>query len=286
MPHTASRDELIAGGLYWMRSHVAGEWEVLPTGTFYEAGYAELEVTGFTVHVVVFLAAGAGGAMVGAVGAVAAMIFGGLIDLRRLQSKTNPPQSCAASGASATAQPEKPDFNVLNDSVVAIGVRKDGVVRERQEGSGFYMKENGILITCCHVIDYIDKYAPNPATRVYLVGVGSPIKWTYEADVVRKSSRPGTIPQHDDDPMLDLAILRITRRLDGVAIPPNSFRPLDRAYLDTVAVGQDVWVMGYGQQESDLTTMTNTMPGAISGKHSNWLRTTAEMLLGLSLIHI
>ena len=42
MPHTASRDEWIAGGLYWMRSHVAGEWEVLPTGTFYEAGYAEL----------------------------------------------------------------------------------------------------------------------------------------------------------------------------------------------------------------------------------------------------
>ncbi len=40
--------------------------------------------------------------------------------------------------------------------------------------------------------------------------------------------------------------------------------------------------MGYGQQESDLTTMTNTMPGAISGKHSNWLRTTAEMLLGHS----
>ena len=33
MPHTASRDELIAGGLYWMRSHMAGEWEVLPTGT-------------------------------------------------------------------------------------------------------------------------------------------------------------------------------------------------------------------------------------------------------------
>ena len=65
MPHPASRDEWIAGGLYWMRSHVAGEWEVLPTGTFYEAGYAELEVTGFTDFRVVFLA----GVLVGAAAA-------------------------------------------------------------------------------------------------------------------------------------------------------------------------------------------------------------------------
>ena len=131
----------------------------------------------------------------------------------------------------------------------------------------------------------MDKMAPDPTTRKYYVGVGSPIVWTYEAEIVRMSSRPGLSPLYPGDPMLDLAILRVTRRIDGAQIPPLSFKPLVLADSDAVVEGEPVWILGYGQ-EGVMTNTRNTTKGIVCDRTSQTPRQLdshdAEMLSGHS----
>ena len=178
----------------------------------------------------------------------------------------------------------KPVFSALSESVVAIGVSIDGAEPTRQFGTGFFVRADGHLITCHHVIWQMNSAEPSAAPRVYCVGVGSPIEWVYEAQVVRLSSCPGQNPQRDGDPMLDLAILRVTRRRDDAALP--SFVPLTLADSDPADQGDWLWVIGYGQQTSDQTDTSNITFGILSGRHTDqhgpWIRTDAEILGGHS----
>ena len=83
---------------------------------------------------------------------------------------------------------------------------------------------------------------------------------------------------------MSLAILRVIRRRDGAALP--SFVPLTLANSDAEAEGVQLWVLGYGQQQSDRTNTRNTTTGILSGrhngKHGNWIRTDADVLRGHS----
>ena len=111
--------------------------------------------------------------------------------------------------------------------------------------------------------------------------------WTFEAEIVRISSRPGLPPSYPGDPMLDLAILRITRRLDGAPIPPHSFKPLALADSDAVVKGESVWNLGYGQQVGNVTNTRNTTQGFVidpelTDPDGKWILTDAEMLSGHS----
>ena len=181
-----------------------------------------------------------------------------------------------------------------DDSVIALGVGIGGARPTRQFGSGFFINTGGHLITCHHVVVDMNKEVPAAAAHIYCVGVGSPIVWTYEAEIVRMSSCPAFEPQQrpptdpvPTDPMLDLAIFRVTRRLDGTPLPAASFKPITFANSDAVVVGEPVWVLGYGQQRSDLTNTRNTMKGIVSGRHTDaagrkFIRTDAEMLSGHS----
>ena len=108
--------------------------------------------------------------------------------------------------------------------------------------------------------------------------------WTYEAEIVHELAR-GLPPQRSGDPMLDLAIFRVTRRLDGA--PMGSFKAIEFADSDAVCEGEPVWILGYGQQQSNLTNTRNTIKGIVSGRHTdakggNFIRTDAEMLGGHS----
>jgi S1-C subfamily serine protease len=101
------------------------------------------------------------------------------------------------------------------------------------------------------------------------------------------SSRPDLPPQREDDPMLDLAILRLVGRLDSSideGVP--EFRPLKSVNSDTVEEGDRLWVIGYGQQNNDVTNTRNITAGILTGrhadKHGNWIRTDAEILGGHS----
>jgi len=146
---------------------------------------------------------------------------------------------------------------------------------------------SGYLITCHHVIKDMDQCKPHLlGPRVYCIGVGTPVEWTYEAELVHLSSRPGLMPQRADDPMLDLAVLRVTRRLSGSPVELEAFEPLAFADSDRVAEGDGLWVIGYGQQQSDMTNTRNTMTGWITGRHSaadgDWIRFSPDILSGHS----
>ena len=188
-----------------------------------------------------------------------------------------------------------PPISELYESVVALGAGFDTpnggtLLPKGQKGTGFFITKEGYLSTCHHVLHDIERdnrlAPPAGAQRVLCVGIGSPIKWMYRASVVYQSSRPGLPPQHSSDPMLDLAVLRIDQRLDGGAIQ-GGFKPLTLGDSTTAKDGSRLWILGYGQQDRDVTDTTNTVDGCLSGRHTdkkdgNWLRTNADMLGGHS----
>lgn len=197
----------------------------------------------------------------------------------------------------------RPPIAELYKSVVALGAGFDvpsgaPLLPKTQVGTGFYITKEGLLSTCHHVLMELKNDSrlavPAGATRIFCVGVGSPIQWTYRASLVHVSSRPGLPPQPQSgggsDPMLDLAIFRVDRHLDGSAIDSGAstaaFRPSPFADSDAAEEGSRLWILGYGQQLSDVTDTTNTVSGDLSGRHTdqdgNWLRTSADMLGGHS----
>ena len=186
-----------------------------------------------------------------------------------------------STATSAGRLPNTPPLVELNESVVAIGVGVGGAAPMVHAGSGFVASANGLqglVLTAHNVIHSTNPAATDASTRKYCVGVDSPIVWTYEAEIVRM--------QRSGDPMLDLAILRVTRRLDGAPLP-TSFKAIEFADSDAVREGEPVWILGYGQQQSNLTNTRNAIKGIVSGRHrdakgGNFIRTDAEMLAGHS----
>eukprot|EP00326_Haptolina_ericina_P016619 CAMPEP_0181174438 /NCGR_PEP_ID=MMETSP1096-20121128/3535_1 /TAXON_ID=156174 ORGANISM="Chrysochromulina ericina, Strain CCMP281" /NCGR_SAMPLE_ID=MMETSP1096 /ASSEMBLY_ACC=CAM_ASM_000453 /LENGTH=368 /DNA_ID=CAMNT_0023262337 /DNA_START=239 /DNA_END=1345 /DNA_ORIENTATION=+ len=177
--------------------------------------------------------------------------------------------------------PGAPEVDVA--AIVALGAGLGADVPKVQVGSGFFCSSEGFLITCHHVL--LDLQQVAPGANQICVGVGSPLTWTYRAEVLWISSRPGLSPQRHGDPMLDLAIMRVTSCLDH-AQKLDSFPFLRLSDSDTARQGDRIWIYGYGQQRSDITDTSNVVSGDLAGKHTdadgNWLRTTADMLAGHS----
>ena len=71
---------------------------------------------------------------------------------------------------------------------------------------------------------------------------------------------------------------------------PPAFPPLTLANSDAEYAPEGttkLWILGYGQQNDEVTDTTNTVDGILSGRKSdqhsgNWIRTTASMLSGHS----
>ena len=57
--------------------------------------------------------------------------------------------------------------------------------------------------------------------------------------------------------------------------------PLTLADSDDAVQGDWLWVIGYGQQTSDVTDTSNITFGMLSGRHTDqtgpWIRTVAEI---------
>ena len=104
----------------------------------------------------------------------------------------------------------------LNEGVVALGVGFDHNPPKRQEGSGLFVHDSGLLISCHHVLLHMQaEQMPTPsASRQYWVGLGDPIQWIYEAQVEASSACDDCGGQ--DKPWLDLVIWRLRcRRCNG-----------------------------------------------------------------------
>ena len=71
--------------------------------------------------------------------------------------------------ALAQGQKQQPNFNALNGSVVALGGGVSDAAPTRQAGTGFFVRDSGVLISCHHVILDMNGQAPDAATRKYCV---------------------------------------------------------------------------------------------------------------------
>jgi S1-C subfamily serine protease len=200
---------------------------------------------------------------------------------RNAQSVQQDSEASLAISEPRALLPGAPEVDVA--AIVALGAGLGADVPKVQVGSGFFCSSEGFLITCHHVL--LDLQQVAPGAHQICVGVGSPLTWTYRAEVLWISSRPGLSPQRHGDPMLDLAIMRVTSCLDH-AQKLDSFPFLRLSDSDTARQGDRIWIYGYGQQRSDITDTSNVVSGDLAGKHTdadgNWLRTTADMLSGHS----
>lgn len=191
------------------------------------------------------------------------------------------------------------ELDQLNQAVVALGVGFGTMPPKVQMGTGFFVHVDGYLVTDHHVL--LDMDHPTGASRKYFVGIGSPIVWTWTAKLLdwsptAQKPRNGKLDHRTtaNAPWLDLCVMKLESLLVAGAFVPF-VGPVPALVLgdsDTIATGQPVWVLGYGQHRNGVNPTTHTCPGAFAGrdqdlmqmKHapSELLMVTADMLAGHS----
>jgi len=196
----------------------------------------------------------------------------------------NPPISAQVSKATGTARP--PALNLSNQlqstvSVTGVTHSSTGAVLIGCSGSGTLVSADGLILTNAHLV------RPSAACALDSILIGLPIVTgqapvaTYYADLVEANVG------------WDLAVLRISRTLDGRAIDPGT---LAVPYValgdsDTLKLDDTLTTLGYpGGSDPTLTsnsaitrvgTISNFMDEAFVGAHA-WIKIAAHLPGGLS----
>ncbi len=164
-----------------------------------------------------------------------------------------------------------PTVNELASAVVQVQLLLDGQVV--CTGSGTILDADGTILTNNHVIE---QSAPcvHDTIGVAITDIPElPVQLLFEADLLVA------------DPVLDLAVIRIARTLDGGPVTPN-FPVVEFGDSDTLALGDQLRVIGYPGIGGQTITFTE---GSISGfvatpgvGDRSWLKTDATIAGGNS----
>ena len=172
---------------------------------------------------------------------------------------------------------------VLKSVVQIIAVEQVGRnrIEPKWTGSGTIITPDGLILTNCHVampramwddpqFDY-DFLVVSLTTRS-----DEPPEPTYRAEVVQY------------DPVLDLAVIRVTHLLDGTAVNPDTLQlpALALGDSDLLEIGDDLFIFGYPGIGGETITYTS---GKVSGFSREqgiagraWIKTDATIAGGNS----
>ena len=143
-------------------------------------------------------------------------------------------------------------------------------------GSAFLVDtHDGLLCTCAHVVSeeavsLLDAQAPK-----WLIGLGSPIEWRYGASLLRYSPPPAP---RDVRNGLDLAILQLTHRREAhggewtqlterALADDDGLIALPLGDSDSLAAGDTLVLLGYGQPSTGLSNTVTPTRGILSGRY-------------------
>lgn len=186
--------------------------------------------------------------------------------------------------APAQALDKQTRLDVMSDVVQMSLVKiQGGQVYYLPWGSGTIISSDGLILTNCHVADPIRYGLPADQVPEYdYLGVGLTVKsdrppqLSYLAEVVQA------------DPVLDLAVVRITKKTDQ---KPIKAQDLNLPYVevgdsDAIEVGDDLNIFGYPGIGGDTVTFTRgvvsgfTQDASVAGRA--WIKTDASISGGNS----
>ncbi len=172
---------------------------------------------------------------------------------------------------------------VLRSVVQIIAVEQVGRnrVEAKWTGSGTIITADGLILTNCHVALPRAMWDDPRFDYDYLIVAlttrsDEPPEPTYRAEVVQY------------DPNLDLAVIRVTRNLDGTALDPSklSLPALVLGDSDQLEIGDDLFIFGYPGIGGETITYTS---GKVSGFSREqgvagraWIKTDATIAGGNS----
>ncbi len=165
--------------------------------------------------------------------------------------------------------------------LLAVDVGRNGQAQPKWGGSGTIISADGLILTNCHVA-YPRAMMDDPeydydALMVALTTRSDqPPKITYLAEVMQY------------DPDLDLAVIRITRTVDGKAVDASSLNlpALSLADSDEMDIGDPLFIFGYPGIGGETITLTSgtvsgfTLERGINGRA--WVKTDATIAGGNS----
>lgn len=159
----------------------------------------------------------------------------------------------------------------LAESTVQILVLNGGV--PVCSGSGTIIDDQGTILTNAHVIEPGGPCSYDSIGIAITTDAGRPPELLYLADV------------YAYDPVVDLAVVRISTDLDG-APAPGPFKSVPVGDSDAVEIGDQLRILGYPGIGGDTVTFTN---GVVSGFASqngigdrSWIKTDATIAGGNS----
>lgn len=164
--------------------------------------------------------------------------------------------------------------------IIAVEEGSGGQLYRIWTGSGTIVSEDGLILTNCHVAFpeamWGSSYAHDGLVVALTGRSDEPPEPTYFAEVVQY------------DPNLDLAVIRITRTLDGNPVDPEELNlpALPLADSDQIEIGEDLYIFGYPGIGGETITFTR---GSVSGFNSErgvegraWIKTDATIAGGNS----
>ncbi len=146
-------------------------------------------------------------------------------------------------------------------------------------GSGTVVHPQGIILTNCHVANPRAMGMPAPNASQLAVSItgrsDEPPALTYIAEIMVQS------------PQLDLAVLRITRRMDGKAVGKLNLPYIPLGDSDRISLAEELMILGYPGIGGQTVTFTQ---GSVAGFTGNqkmrlkraWIKTDATIAGGNS----
>ena len=166
--------------------------------------------------------------------------------------------------------------------IIAFDVTSQGRVQPKWVGTGSIITKDGLILTNCHVALPSAMFGPGPDNdRDGLI-----VALTTRTDKPPTPMYIGEVAQYDPD--LDLAIIRITKTLDGAKVDPASLNlpALPVGDSDEVELGDELFIFGYPTIGGETITFTS---GNVSGFVSQrglegraWIKTDATIAGGNS----
>ena len=166
--------------------------------------------------------------------------------------------------------------------IIAFDVTSQGRIQPKWVGTGSIVTKDGLILTNCHVALPAAMFGSGPENdRDGLI-----VALTTRTDKPPTPMYVGEVAQYDPD--LDLAIVRITKTLDGAKVNPTSLNlpTLPVGDSDEVELGDELFIFGYPTIGGETITFTS---GNVSGFVSErgiegraWIKTDATIAGGNS----
>src|SRR5690606_5653908 len=170
-----------------------------------------------------------------------------------------------------TSLPEEVTPASLVASVVQIRALAGG--EEIAFGSGTVISRDGLILTNAHVADP-DDLSIDGLVVATTTAAQTPPQPAWEAELVAS------------DHVLDLAVVRITTDFEGQAYPTGHIPPLEVGDSDSVAIGDDLYILGYPAIGGDTITFTRGLVSGFTGDSQlgerAWIKTDATIAGGNS----